>query len=870
VSQAESSTPARRLALSGPKLLLGIVLALAAVHALIVAGWMSALAMSQGRSAAWRAYAEYRTPYHHLYRAVVNGLASYLVPPARPGEAIEPQIRFESAWPQGLALLVGLGAIAWIAWLYRREGSSPPAYRALLAGLRIALVLLAMFMLSEAVLSVERTGLPYFVILADNSASASVADSYADPRMKQTASELARDANQQEPSRLAVAQGWLTQDNAAFLRELQKQHKVRLYTVSATAGPVAEIDAAEQVQPAVERLRELQPVGGQSRLGDGVRQVLTELRGVPPTAILLLTDGQTTDGEPLAKAAEFARAKGVPLFTVGLGDPAPTRDLELSELMVDEVVFVDDQVRFEARLSGHGFAGQQVDVKLRRRPAGSPDPKAGEDVGRTTVQVPPDGQTARVEVRHQPKDTGSFIYSLEIEPRPRELQAENNRVERTVDVREEKLRVLLVEGEPRYEFRYLLSFLKRDKTIDLRTVLQSADPEFSEQEATALPTFPTSKEGPDGLFSFDVVLFGDVAPGLMGAAQMLALVDFVEKKGGGLMFIAGELFDPLAYRGTPLEPLLPIKLAEAYNPSASGAPVAGFRPALTAEGRSHPIFRLADDEAASAQVWRELPLLDWFLAVPRKQELAFVLAAHPSQTGSDGPLPLLLYQFVGAGKVVFQAYDETWKWRFRTGDRYFGRYWIQTVRFLARSKLLGQKQAEIVTDRRRYQRQQPVRFQVRFPNPGLAPSSGELSLQVDRKGQPPRRVPLKRSASAQNLFEGALPPLPEGEYEVRLLPPPILEGGMPTSSFRVDPPAGEFERVQMNEPELVRAATLSGGQFLTPSRSPADLLKDLPAPQMVPLDTDPPIPLWNTPALLVLFLTILVMEWVLRKRKQMV
>jgi hypothetical protein len=868
VSNAQDPEPARRL--SAPKALVGVILALVLLHALIVASWMIGLTLNGGSRAMWRTYGEYGNPYNHLYRGAVDRLAAYLVPPARPGEAIAPQIRYESPWPQGLALLIGAASLAWIAWLYRREGTAPAGYRALLAGLRIGLVLLAMFMLSEAVLSVDRTGLPYFVILADNSASAGVADAYADPKAKQNAAELARVVGQPEASRLAVAQGWLARDDAAFLRALQKQHKVRIEAVSATVGSVAQIDAPDQVAPAVDLLKKVEPLGGQSRLGDGLRQVLTELRGVPPTAILLLSDGQTTDGEALAKAAEFAKAKGVPLYTVGLGDPAPTRDLELSDLMVDEVVFVDDQVRFEARLSGHGFAGQQVDVRLRRRPAGIKDPRLGEEVGRATVPVPPDGQTARVEVRHEPKDTGEFVYSLEIEPRPRELQAENNRVERQVDVREEKLRVLMVEGQPRYEFRYLLSFLKRDKTIDLKAVLQSADPEFSEQEVTALPTFPATKDGPDGLFSFDVVLFGDVDSSLLNASQMLALADFVQKKGGGLMFIAGELFDPLSYRGTPLEPLLPIKLAEAINPSASGAAVPGFRPELSVEGRSHPIFRLADDEAASAQVWKDLPMLDWFLQVPRKQELAFVLATHPEQAGSDGPLPLLLYQFVGTGKVVFQAYDETWKWRFRVGDRYFGRYWIQMVRFLARSKLLGQKQAEVATDRRRYQRQQPVRFQVRFPNPGLAPTSGELSVQVDRKGQPPRRVPLKRSPSAQNLFEGALPPLPEGEYEVRLLPPPILEGGMPGTAFRVDPPAGEFEHVQMNEPELVRAASLTGGRFLTPARPATDLLKDLPAPQMVPLDTDPPIPLWNSPALLGLFLAMLVAEWVLRKRKQMV
>jgi len=101
------------------------------------------------------------------------------------------------------------------------------------------------------------------------------------------------------------------------------------------------------------------------------------------------------------------------------------------------------------------------------------------------------------------------------------------------------------------------------------------------------------------------------------------------------------------------------------------------------------------------------------------------------------------------------------------------------------------------------------------------------------------------------------------------LPPPILEGLIPTATFRVDAPAGEMERVQMNEPELIRASRTSAGKFYTPDAT-TTLLEDLPRSQKVPLDTDPPIPLWNTWPILVLFLTVLGAEWVLRKRKQMV
>jgi hypothetical protein len=119
------------------------------------------------------------------------------------------------------------------------------------------------------------------------------------------------------------------------------------------------------------------------------------------------------------------------------------------------------------------------------------------------------------------------------------------------------------------------------------------------------------------------------------------------------------------------------------------------------------------------------------------------------------------------------------------------------------------------------------------------------------------------------VFEGALPQAAEGEYTLRLIPPPVLEGPPVTTTFRVDPPAGELERVEMNQPELVRAAELTGGKFHTPWTIDT-LLAELPKPQKVPLDTDPPIPLWNTWPVLALFLALITAEWLLRKRKQMV
>ena len=110
-----------------------------------------------------------------------------------------------------------------------------------------------------------------------------------------------------------------------------------------------------------------------SRLGKGLRDVLDAQRGRPTAAVIMLTDGVTTEGKTIGEVAEYARRKAVPLYLVGLGNDKPPRDLRLSDLLVDEVVFVGDQVNFDFKVTGSGYAGRRATVRLTRaRP-----PRAG-------------------------------------------------------------------------------------------------------------------------------------------------------------------------------------------------------------------------------------------------------------------------------------------------------------------------------------------------------------------------------------------------------------------------------------------------------------------------------------------------------------
>jgi hypothetical protein len=803
--------------------------------------------------------------FERLTQALIARLG---VAPPGPGERIVLRPRFEQPWSQVtlfVVLAVGLGLIV---HLYRRERSVPAWGRRTLMTLRCLLFLVALVAVNELVLGVDRTGLPHLAILVDDSASQALTDQYSDPEVASSVEKLtgASGSALGELPRIEIAKRWISQNDGDLLQRLQKNHRLKIYAVGSTTRLVAEVDKADQVEAAVAAVTKLEAASTESRLGDGVKQVLSELRGIPPTALVMLTDGQTTDGENLPKAAESARRADVPLYLVGLGDPQPPRNVEVADMEVDDVAFVDDVIPFTARLTSQGYAGEELTIRLSEKttPNGQPRP-----LGTKTIKAPPDGRSIRIpELDHRPREVGEITYIIESVPKDREQSTADNRVERKVTVKKEKLKILLVDGQPRFEYRYLKNFLEREETIDLSALLLSSDPEYADQDNTAVAVFPTNR---DDLFAYDVVILGDIPASFLTATQARNLAEFVTIKGGGLVLIAGQSFTPVAFKGTPLEDLLPIELADARDPTrgAAAGDLAAFRPRMTLEGRTSPIFRFGADEAASVSIWDGLQELFWYMEAPRKKPAAVVLAEHPTAVGSDGPLPLMLYHFAGSGKVYYQGLDDTWRWRFRVGDKYFGRYWIQLLRFMARSKLLGNRQAELIADRARYQRGDMVQLRVRFVNPAVTPPGDRVRVELARQGLPPRILDLPKVVGSNNLFQTSLNTLAEGSYTARLLPPPVLDPPVMPVNFVIEPPASERAKPSMNREELAQAAKTSDGRFFT-AAGLETLVSTLPPPAKVPLDTDPPIPIWNSWPILLLFLLILLTEWLLRRKLEMV
>jgi hypothetical protein len=410
--------------------------------------------------------------------------------------------------------------------------------------------------------------------------------------------------------------------------------------------------------------------------------------------------------------------------------------------------------------------------------------------------------------------------------------------------------------------------LKRDrqeKSINLTTVLQEADLEYAELDETAARVFPVSRAE---LFEYDVLLFGDVNPSFLSRSVMDNIVAFVQQRGGGVVFMAGPRYTPSAYRDTPLATLIPVDLETISAPPLGAVLDTGFAPQPTRAGVTSAQMQLADTLAESLTAWRNLPELYWSIEAPDLRPGARALATDPSRVGSTGEhMPIICTQFVGAGKVVFHATDETYRWsRHPDGDKYFARYWIQTLRYLSRSKLLeGGRVAELTCDRREYRRGEPVRLRTRFLDDRLAPVRDDgVTVVLEREGSKRRQLTLRRDDISRGIFEGVAANLPEGRYRVWIAAP-SLEGQPPSQRFVILAPPGEQARLEMDATDLQLAAKTSQGKFYT-LQTASQLIRDLPRGRHVRISSPPPKPIWNSSLLAGLFVVLIACEWLLRKR----
>jgi hypothetical protein len=719
------------------------------------------------------------------------------------------------------------------------------------------------------------------------------------------------------PTRLQIAQSLLSTGPRDWISHFvdQRRMKVHMYQLDSQGramkladGEHSASDVNDNTDPtALDRAKKgvlsLDAEGKDSRLGTALRQVIDHYRGSNLAAVVMFTDGVTTRDETIAEFAEYAGQKGVPLFFVGIGDDREIRDLKLHDLQCEDSVYVKDRIVFEARLTGQGYKDLTVPVVLKVKE------KDGKEkvIGSLNVKVDPSGKSVKLQLTDRPEKVGRRTYIIEVEPpnvdpNEKKPHSSNLRLERTVDVLETKtIKVLLVEGQPRYEFRFLKFLLEREaaekkenKSVEIKIFLADADRDFASTDKYMISQFPST---PAALAEYDVIVLGDVNPKTFNDSDLRNLAAFVrggddkkkagDKGGGGLLLLGGPMYMPHAYKDTPLADVMPVEPLTKSPPPEPRDRVERLRLELTPVGRHNPIFRFVPKESENQELWQKLAPMYWWATGFKLKPLAEVLAVHPTAKAdvpgnrTDGRLPLAVHQFVGSGRALFYGFEETWRWRFREDESRYGHFWIQTLRFLARGR---SNRTDLRLDRQTpYRVGEPIKVTVRFPENMPLPGDKQkpevkvrVEFRQDAKGDAPvdpeiSYLQLAKVEGSLATFEDQFKQTREGKYKFRLQTPdvPTPDGEKPAADAVVELPPGELDRLRMNYQDMTLAAEQTQGKFHT--LSTADAVPDeVPSGARVLLSTpQPPARLWNHWILFAWVMFLLTGEWLLRKRKHL-
>lgn len=663
-------------------------------------------------------------------------------------------------------------------------------------------------------------------------------------------------------TRLHVAERVLAPDGAAVLRRLAAAHAVELIGFGRTATELpADPDALAAAL-----------AGPRSPVTAVTDLKLPLDRAADPVGVVILTDGRHNWGEPPA-------ARGVPVYPVNLAAREPPTDVA--------VMAATPAVTTAARGS---TVPVEVRVLVTRQPAGRVELALAFPDGRPplTAALRHDGQDRVYEHTFRPRlDTpGSHMLVVEARGEQPDALPENNRRAVRVNVADYRPRVLLIDGEARWEFRYLQSALARSKDpeLDVKGVLfrQPRLGVVGKQGDDSLPALKLPAD-PDALAGFDCVVLGDATAEQLPAAQRERLERYVADAGGSLVVVAGKRFVPAGLCETttdadPLRRLLPIKSARVF------APESGFVPTLTADGNRAWSLRLGDTPAASRAVWDSFPPL-WWAAVGEAKDAAEVLAWVHDPTApeaSERAAALIARHNYGLGRVLYVGLDGTWRWRFKAGDEHHHRFWKQAVQWAVADRLLPTANAAGTV---RFGTREPTHrgdagpeFVLRAAEslPRLGPTASAAVRVVrlpDAKGQseaPAGLVPLVATESRPRELTTQLSGLPPGRYAAEPEVPEWAEhlrgpAGKLRSAFEVLPPAAdELADVSANLPLMEQLAAASGGRVYDVTEV-GDLARELAARPAV-RETDASLPLrrsWWTLAVVALLLTV---EWAVRKR----
>lgn len=714
-----------------------------------------------------------------------------------------------SGWPVWLLYALGaVGTLLIIAALLWKRASMRWWQLGILGTLQLLMVALVLFVLWQPALVNERLlpGENAVAVMLDTSASMALLDG--------------------DTTRMVQAQTLLTPE---ALAELSETYTVLPYSFAESADSMTSFT-------------ELPEPGTASNLGQSILQTLRQASTSSLGALILISDGADNTGTITQNELSEIAGFGVPIHTVGMGREIIPEDLELQEVV----------------LPAKALAGTTLSarVNIRHDQAGTARIKVyNGDTFLTTeeVQLNADQNSTTAFIDIEVPEPGQLDLRFTLDPINGERVLTNNSRASVVDVPEDKYRILYVEGEPRWEYKFLQRALGDDPSIQLSTLLKVTPNKYYRQGIDGpdqlADGFPTER---DILFGYDALIIGSMQVGEFTQEQQEMIRDFVSERGGSLMMMAGLSGLGLGGWGeSVVGEVLPSRLSlQNAEFIREKVPVI-----LTDSGKLAPMLKFSDSDTENTQMWSELPeVADYQKLGPLRPAATTLLEVNVDGRNQ----PLLVTQPYGRGQSYILATGGTWRWQMSLPleDMRHETFWRQLGRNLvANSPRPFELSATVENE------DIVVRAEVRDPeaeaNQGLAitavaTADGEL-MNLELAPVPGR----------PGVYQSSFKPATNGLYSIEAITRKGEELVSAThTAARFDQGQETFD-IRQNRPLLERISSVTGGQYWTPAQwneiAPAIAYSSAGI-------TEQQISyLWDAPFFFLLLLALKTAEWLLRR-----
>ena len=810
-----------------------------------------------------------------------------------------------------LIAIVGLLCYG-VFWLYRREiKTCPMPIKMLMAAVRLSVLLLLVALFLKPSLYFQKVDevRPPIELLRDTSLSLARGDKYRnDEQVKLLAGLTGLDAGDIDSG--SISRSELL--NRTFDKHPEILEQMRL------KGPVHVIDFADGSTPfelipsltqkdldakkstddsetetespvqgedqeaAVEaKIPELVASGAATDIWQALKNVLDGTS--TPSSIILVSEGQHNgSGDPL-EMAEKAAAMGIPIYTIGIGDPNPPKNVAVKEVYVRNKAYPDEPFEVEAvvqtsRRNETNLPGRLKVVLLEQRKDSTGQLSAPTEVKSKEANVPEDGGRIRLNFEHSTNRPGKYVYTVKCETLPDETDTDDNELlSSQLEVVDEKVKVLLISGLPNWDYQQVYKLLQRDQTIDLSCWLQSMDETRPQEGNTPITRLPTTSEE---LGQYNVILLMDPNPTEFDDRWVQLLTDFCEYKAGGVMFMAGPQFSSEFLTKPSLKKfreVVPVRFGDLEEIEVNEALAAATddragKMLLVPFNMDHPVMSFRGEPDENLKIWSLMPGIYWSFPAARAKPTARVLMERGDQVSADGNQPLMVSGRFGAGSVLYVGFQGTWRWRpIGLQAQYFDRFWIQVVRFLVETRSLqGSRRGFIDREKTEYELGQRVTLVARLLDEQFKPSKEPTFDAIVKSGDGREQtIKMKLLPNQEGRYEGTFPATRIGSYDATIKIGDGSEKLIDPVSFRVVSPSAETGSYWLNEKLMRDIADRSGGKYFR-----LDSIEKLPEvlPNRVERFTfnSPPEPIWDASSklrwlLFTLPVVLLTIEWAVRK-----